>query len=234
MFNRIARRYDVANHLLSGGIDFWWRHRAAEMIKAWQPGRVLDLACGTGDLALAIDRKLPGAEITAVDFSSEMLALARRKGVRRTLLADALHLPVAERSFDCVTVAFGLRNMVDWGAALREMARVLTSNGHLLVLDFSMPRGLLRPGYRFYLRLIPRLAGAITGQEQAYEYLGSSIQSFPSGKVMTQLIEDNGFDTAVAFPVTGGIASIYTAQKRNPVSLVAPSAVSATDRQQES
>lgn len=214
MFDRIARRYDFANHLLSGGIDFWWRHRAAKIVKAWEPEHVLDLACGSGDLAVAIQRKLPDAEITATDFSREMLAMAHRKGVQRTVLADALHLPFGDGSFDCVTVAFGLRNMADWSAALREMARVLATGGHLLVLDFSTPSGILQPAYRFYLRrMLPRIAGLITGQQEAYDYLGSSIETFPSGKAMTQLIQDSGFDAAAAFPLTGGIATIYTAQK---------------------
>ena len=223
MFDRIARRYDLANHLLSGGIDFWWRHRAAEMVKAWAPDRVLDLACGSGDLALAVQRKLPDAAITAADFSSEMLAIAHRKGVQRTVLADALHLPFGDGSFDCLMVAFGLRNMANWSAALREMARVLTSSGHLIVLDFSTPRGILQPAYRFYLRrMLPRIAGLITGQSQAYDYLGSSIETFPSGKAMTQLIQDSGLDAAAALPLTGGIATIYTAQKENAARLSPP------------
>src|ERR1700712_3565295 len=104
MFDGIAPRYDLANHLLSGGIDFWWRHRASEMVKKWQPARVLDLATGSGDLTLAIARKLRNAEITGADFSEEMLAIARRKGVQKTVLADALHLPFADGSFECVTV----------------------------------------------------------------------------------------------------------------------------------
>ncbi|HEV3410763.1 MAG TPA: class I SAM-dependent methyltransferase, partial [Chthoniobacterales bacterium] len=108
MFDRIAPRYDLANHLLSGGIDFWWRRRAAEIVSKWRPRRVLDLATGSGDLALAIARKLPEAEVTGADFSPEMLAIARRKGVQRTFLADALQLPFASESFEAVTVAFGL------------------------------------------------------------------------------------------------------------------------------
>src|SRR4051812_23429606 len=159
MFDRIARRYDLANHLLSGGIDFWWRHRAAEIVHRWQSRRVLDVATGSGDLALAIARRLPEAEITGTDFSGEMLAIAKRKGVPRTVAADALALPFPDTSFDAVTIAFGLRNMVDWTAALREMRRVLVPEGRVLVLDFSLPAGVLRPLYRFYLHhCLPRLA----------------------------------------------------------------------------
>jgi demethylmenaquinone methyltransferase/2-methoxy-6-polyprenyl-1,4-benzoquinol methylase len=214
MFDRIAGRYDLANHLLSGGADVWWRHRAAQIVQGWQPRRVLDLATGSGDLALAIARKLPEAKITAADFSAEMLAQARRKGVRDTILADALRLPFESGTFDCVTVAFGLRNMADWGAALREMARVLAPGGHLLVLDFSIPSGLLQPAYRFYLlRCLPALAGIVTGQRDAYDYLGASIEKFPSGPAMTALIEANGFRYATATVLTGGIATIYRATK---------------------
>jgi demethylmenaquinone methyltransferase / 2-methoxy-6-polyprenyl-1,4-benzoquinol methylase len=214
MFGRIARRYDLANHVLSGGADFLWRRRAAKIVEAWKPGRVLDLATGSGDLALALQRRLPEATIVAGDFSSEMLEVARRKGVRETVLADALQLPFEAESFDCVTVAFGLRNMADWGAALREMARVLRVGGHLLVLDFSLPAGALRPAYRFYLhRCLPLLASIVTGQKAAYDYLGGSIEKFPSGGEMIELIEKNGFATASAEPLTGGIATIYAAEK---------------------
>ena len=214
MFGRIARRYDLANHLLSGGADFLWRRRAAKIVEEWQPRRVLDLATGSGDLALALQRRLPAATIVAADFSPEMLSVAQGKGVRKTVLADALHLPFPDESFDCITVAFGLRNMADWNLALREMNRVLRSNGHLLVLDFSLPSGLLRPAYRFYLhRCLPILASLVTGQKEAYDYLGGSIEKFPSGREMIRLIAENGFASASAHPLTGGIATIYTAEK---------------------
>ena len=214
MFGRIARRYDLANHLLSGGADFLWRRRAAKMVEGWRPKQVLDLATGSGDLALALQRRLPEATIVAADFSPEMLEIARHKGVRETVLADALRLPFPDGLFDCVTVAFGLRNMADWNLALREMARVLRSGGHLLVLDFSMPGGTLRPAYRFYLhRCLPLLASLVTGQKEAYDYLGGSIEKFPSGDGMTRLITENGFTLASAHPLTGGIATIYTAEK---------------------
>ena len=214
MFGRIARRYDLANHLLSGGADFLWRRRAAQTVEAWRPRRVLDLATGSGDLALAMQRRLPEVTIVAADFSPEMLAVAKRKGVRETVLADALCLPFPDESFDCITVAFGLRNMADWSVALHEMSRVLRSSGHLLILDFSLPTGLLRPAYRFYLhRCLPILASLVTGQKAAYDYLGGSIEKFPSGDGMIQLIAENGFASVSAHPLTGGIATIYTAGK---------------------
>lgn len=214
MFGRIARRYDLANHLLSGGADFLWRGRAVRIVEDWRPRRVLDLATGSGDLALALQRRLPEGAIVAADFSPEMLSVAQRKGVRETVLADALRLPFPNESFDCVTVAFGLRNMADWSLALREMSRVLRSSGHVLVLDFSMPAGRLRPAYRFYLhRCLPILASLVTGQKAAYDYLGGSIEKFPGGDEMIRLIEQNGFALGSARPLTGGIATIYTAQK---------------------
>jgi demethylmenaquinone methyltransferase / 2-methoxy-6-polyprenyl-1,4-benzoquinol methylase len=215
MFGRIARRYDVANHLLSGGADFLWRRRAARIVAGWRPRDVLDLATGSGDLALALERRMPEAKITAADFSPEMLEVARRKGVAKTVLADALQLPFESASFDCVTVAFGLRNMADWDRALSEMARVLRAGGHLLVLDFSIPTGALQPLYRFYLhRCLPLLASIVTGQKAAYDYLGGSIEKFPSGGEMLEFIDRNGFTMATAEPLTGGIATIYSAQKR--------------------
>jgi demethylmenaquinone methyltransferase/2-methoxy-6-polyprenyl-1,4-benzoquinol methylase len=214
MFGRIARRYDLANHVLSGGADFLWRRRATKIVTGWQPRDVLDLATGSGDLALSLQRRLPDATITAADFSPEMLEIARQKGVAKTVLADALQLPFESGSFDCVTVAFGLRNMADWDRALGEMLRVLRNRGHLLILDFSIPAGALRPAYRFYLhRCLPLLAAIVTGQKAAYDYLGGSIEKFPSGSAMIELIERNGFTMATAEPLTGGIATIYTAEK---------------------
>jgi demethylmenaquinone methyltransferase / 2-methoxy-6-polyprenyl-1,4-benzoquinol methylase len=213
MFSRISPRYDLANHILSAGCDFFWRKRAAEIVTRWRPSCVLDLATGSGDLALALQRKLPRAEITAADFSAEMIALARGKGVRRTIVADALNLPFAGQSFDVVTVAFGLRNMRDWAAALGEMRRVLTGSGHLLVLEFSLPRHCaVRAAYRFYLhQVLPCLCTILTGNRSAYEYLGASIENFPRGRVMGDLINANGFTDASAKPLTGGIVTLYTA-----------------------
>lgn len=211
-FARIARRYVLTNHVLSLGTDLWWRRKVGRMVAAWGPRRVLDVATGTGDLALAIGRACPGVEVTGADFCPEMLEHARRRGLARTVVADALAMPFEAGCFDVVTVAFGLRNMADWGAALREMRRVLRVGGHLLVLDFSLPRGILRDPYRWYLhRALPTLAGWLTGQAEAYRYLGGTIENFPSGEAMCRLIEANGFGSATARPVTGGVAAVYTA-----------------------
>ncbi len=215
MFGSIARRYDLANHLLSCGVDFYWRNRAARIVAGWRPKKLVDLATGTGDLALVLQKKFSKAEIIAVDFSEEMLAIAKHKGVRQTVVADAMRLPFPDASFDCVTVAFGLRNMENYGEALREMSRVLKTGGHLLVLEFSLPRmSILRGPYRFYLhRVLPFFGSLLTKQKNAYDYLGDSIEEFPNGDAMLRLMEASGFANAKAEPLTGGIVTIYTAEQ---------------------
>jgi demethylmenaquinone methyltransferase / 2-methoxy-6-polyprenyl-1,4-benzoquinol methylase len=215
MFGSIARRYDLANHVLSCGCDFIWRNRAAGIVRRWAPKNVLDLAAGTGDLTLALGRALPESEIVAADFSEEMLAIAKSKGVRRVVTADALALPFGDRSFDCVTIAFGLRNIKDWSGALREMARVLSANGHVLIMEFSLPApSILRAVYRFYLhRILPIFGSMLTGKKAAYDYLGDSIEQFPGGDEMCRLIEANGFRNAAAEPLSGGIVTIYRAER---------------------
>jgi demethylmenaquinone methyltransferase/2-methoxy-6-polyprenyl-1,4-benzoquinol methylase len=215
MFGSIATRYDLANHVLSCGIDFYWRARAAEIVNAWHPHTIADLATGTGDLALAMQKKLPDAELTGVDFLPEMLELARRKGVRRVVLADAMKLPFDDGSVDCVTIAFGLRNLENCTAALTEMWRVLNAGGRLLVLEFSLPTTpILRAAYRFYLhRCMPLLGSFLTQKKSAYDYLGDSIEEFPSGNAMCELMRRTGYASPSFQPLTGGIVTIYTAAK---------------------
>lgn len=216
MFGSIARRYDLANHVLSCGCDFLWRKRAAHIVSDWSPATIVDLAAGTGDLTLALQKALPRAEIIAADFSEEMLAVAKSKGVRRTVNADALALPFNDHSFDCLTIAFGLRNIHDWSGALREMSRVLNERGHLLVMEFSLPAmPILRAVYRFYLhRILPLVGSLLTQKKSAYDYLGDSIERFPGGEAMLRLIEANGFRNATAEPLSGGVVTIYTAERK--------------------
>jgi demethylmenaquinone methyltransferase/2-methoxy-6-polyprenyl-1,4-benzoquinol methylase len=221
LFSSIATRYDLANHLLSGGMDFLWRKRAARIVAGWKPGRVLDLATGSGDLALALAKHCPGAEITGADFCLPMLAQAKAKGVERLVVADGMNLPFADETFDAVTIAFGLRNMESWPGALREMSRVLTPGGHLLILDFSLPPPPLRVPYRVYLHhILPVIAGILTREKQAYQYLGASIEKFPAGPAMLSLLSDSGFSSPACEPLTGGIVSLYTAT--NPTSPLSP------------
>ena len=215
MFGSIATRYDLANHVLSCGIDFYWRARAAAIVDAWHPHTIADLATGTGDLALAIQKRLPCAEVTGVDFLPEMLELAQRKGLRRVVSADAMKLPFDDASFDCVTIAFGLRNLENCSAALTEMWRVLKAKGHLLVLEFSLPTTpLLRAAYRFYLhRFLPLLGSFLTQKKSAYDYLGDSIEEFPSGNAMCKLMRGTRYVSPSFERLTGGIVTIYTAAK---------------------
>lgn len=209
-FARIADRYVLTNHVLSCGMDIWWRKIVTARIRKWRPTRLLDVASGTGDLALEIQDQCPQCEVIASDFCAEMLAHAARQGIAKTIVADALRLPFRDGEFDVVTVAFGLRNMADYPAALREMRRVLKSSGRLVILDFSLPTGILRTPYRLYLHhVLPRLAGWLTGQKDAYEYLGGSIEAFPSGRNMTDLLETCGFEKTDASPITGGVVTIY-------------------------
>ncbi len=212
LFTSIARRYDLANHLLSGGLDFFWRRHTGRRVQALAPPRILDLATGSGDLALTLRAACPDSLVVGADFCPPMLAEAQRKGVRDLVAGDGLRLPFSAGTFDVVTVAFGLRNMASWPDALGEMGRVLRTGGHLFVLDFSLPPPPLRWLYRPYLHhVLPRLAGLLTGEKAAYDYLGDSIEAFPHGPAMCALIESAGFTAAQATPMTGGIVTLYSA-----------------------
>ncbi|MFO1484983.1 MAG: ubiquinone/menaquinone biosynthesis methyltransferase [Verrucomicrobiaceae bacterium] len=214
-FAGIASRYVLANHVLSLGIDCLWRRTTAKRIQQIKPQRVLDLATGSGDLAQAIQLACQDARVLGADFSVPMMREAQARHFHRLIAADGLALPFQDGAFDVVTVAFGLRNMASWPAALQEMSRVLRPGGTLFVLDFSIPKfpG-IRHAYLFYLKqIMPRIAGWITGKREAYEYLCGSIERFPSGKDMQALITANGFASAIASPLTFGIASLYEAKK---------------------
>jgi demethylmenaquinone methyltransferase/2-methoxy-6-polyprenyl-1,4-benzoquinol methylase len=215
LFASIAGRYQAVNHLLSGGLDWYWRSVAVRMMRPWHPSLVLDVATGSGDLASAISVNFPGCRVVGADFCRPMLEVARRRGVKELVEADGQHLPFPDGTFGTVTAAFGLRNMASWEAGLKEMSRVLQPGGRVLILDFSLPTlPLIRPFYRFYLhRILPIVAGIATGRTDAYEYLGGSIEQFPSGETMTSLMEDCGFTEANARPLSLGTVSVYTALK---------------------
>lgn len=214
MFSSIAGRYDVANHLLSGGMDFLWRAEVARKVAARSPEAILDLATGSGDLAIALRKANPAASVVGADFCLPMLERAREKGLPALVCADGLALPFRNDCFDVLTVAFGLRNMASWSKAISEMARVLRPGGCALILDFSLPEPPIRSVYCAYLcRLLPTIAGWITGERSAYEYLGESIMSFPRGAEMEALLMQNGFSSARTQPLTLGVVSLYEAVK---------------------
>jgi demethylmenaquinone methyltransferase/2-methoxy-6-polyprenyl-1,4-benzoquinol methylase len=204
MFGRIARRYDLANHLLSGGLDILWRRRLVCSVARHHPGKVLDLATGSGDVAFALNRSLPaGTAIVGMDFCQPMLDEANRKKAALTSQratnvefqqGDGLALPLPDASFDAVTISFGLRNMADRHRSLTEMRRVLRPGGRLYVLEFSQPHPWVRPFYFFYLRkILPRIAGAVTGDRAAYVYLNETIEQFPDRARLTEEIRAAGF-----------------------------------------
>lgn len=224
MFSSIAGRYDLANHLLSGGMDFLWRERVARLVAGKRPRRILDLATGSGDLALELKKSCPEALVVGADFCLPMLGQAAGKHVPHLVQADGLALPFSDGAFDAVTVAFGLRNMASWERALREMGRVLRPGGLLVVLDFSLPEaGPLRTAYRFYLHhVLPRVAGWMTGRPEAYEYLGASIEKFPRGSSMAALMLACGLEARRPEPLCLGIVSLYAAEK--PAPTAAPTA----------
>ncbi len=215
-FSSISRRYDLANHVLSGGCDFFWRRRAVAEIAQINPTRILDLATGSGDLALLLKKACPSSLVVGADFCFPMLQVAKSKAVPALVAADALKLPFIPQTFDAVTIAFGLRNMASWKTALAEISRVLRPDGMLLVLDFSQPKGLFGKIYRAYLHnVLPIVARVVTGNRSAYDYLGDSIEKFPQDEAMLQVFTEAGYTSVKQSRLTGGIVTIYTGKSAN-------------------
>jgi demethylmenaquinone methyltransferase/2-methoxy-6-polyprenyl-1,4-benzoquinol methylase len=221
MFARIAGRYDLANHLLSGGADFWWRQRLVRAVHDAHPTDILDLATGSGDVAFALADGLPAqVRLTGMDFCQPMLDEAVKKRDRSHRWGgiafqqgDGMALPLPDRSFDAITISFGLRNMADRHKSLLEMRRVLRPGGRLFVLEFSQPYIWFRPFYYAYLKFIlPLIAGLVTGDRSAYEYLGGSIEQFPGRPAMTDEIRRAGFKSVSATPLTFGIVALHEAR----------------------
>ncbi|MCF7687190.1 MAG: bifunctional demethylmenaquinone methyltransferase/2-methoxy-6-polyprenyl-1,4-benzoquinol methylase UbiE [Cephaloticoccus sp.] len=222
MFARIARRYDLANRLLSGGIDLWWRRRLVGAVARQKPGDILDLATGSGDVAFAICRKVLSAKmITGMDFCQPMLDEANIKLQRLTPSShvnvkfqhgDGMNLPLPDHGFDAVTISFGLRNMPDRHRSLCEMRRVLRPGGRMYVLEFSQPDRWFKPFYLFYLRhILPLIAGVVTGDRAAYVYLNESIELFPDREALAAEIKAAGFGSIQATGLTFGIVALHEA-----------------------
>lgn len=227
MFNGIAPRYDLLNHVLSANVDrIWWRRTARVFAPILQnpDSAVLDMCCGTGDMTVALLRQRPanGKPVVALDFSHQMLERAREKfalpefsafGVV-TMEADALHMPLLDNSIDLITTAFGFRNLANYEAGLREMARVLRPGAQLGILDFNEPTGLFGKIYSVYFRhILPRIGRTLSGACAAYEYLPHSVHRFPKPEEMLAMMRSCGFVQATWIPYTFGIAGLYRAVK---------------------
>ena len=224
MFGRIARRYDLANFILCGGVDTWWRRRLVNTVAEKRPRDVLDLATGSGDVAFALCRRLEhGTRVVGMDFCQPMLdeAEIKRSAAPPELVTDlsfrhgdGLALPLPDAAFDAVTISFGLRNLADRARGLREMHRVLRPGGRLVVLEFSQPHRWFRPIYYAYLRyLLPPLAGLVTGDRAAYEYLNRTIGEFPDRAALAREIEAAGFSPVRAEPLSLGIVALHIADR---------------------
>jgi demethylmenaquinone methyltransferase/2-methoxy-6-polyprenyl-1,4-benzoquinol methylase len=222
MFAEIAPRYDLVNRLLSGGIDVLWRRTTVRRAPPPSAGAMLDVCCGTGDLALAYAAKAgPGLRIVASDFCRPMLDRGEVKSIKagraiEWVEADAMRLPFAAAEFDLVTVAFGLRNIADTAQGLAEMARVTKPGGTLAILEFSLPRSaVIRSGYLWYFRnVLPRLGNAVARNgSDAYTYLNQSVEEFPSGERLAALVRAAGYDSVEMVPLTLGIATLTIATR---------------------
>lgn len=218
MFASIAGRYDLLNHLLSGGLDFWWWRRMARAAGARPGARFLDVAAGTGDSSVALARR--GAEVVSTDFTQAMLRLGpdkfRRRGLEQRIwasaAADAQRLPFADASFDGVTICYGLRNVEDRARALGEFLRVLKPGGGLVILEFSRPpSALFRRLYDWYsLRILPRIGGWVSGDPGAYAYLPESIRGFPDQPSLAVELQRAGFAQVRWTNLTGGVVALHT------------------------
>jgi demethylmenaquinone methyltransferase/2-methoxy-6-polyprenyl-1,4-benzoquinol methylase len=212
MFDRISPVYDAMNRVMTAGLDRRWRRLTAEAVVA--PGdEVLDACCGTGDLALAAERA--GGRVTGLDFSERMLERARRKSASvRWLRGDALALPFADGSFDAATVGFGIRNVDDLEAGLRELVRILRPGGRLGCLEITRPRGLLRPFFRLWFDGLVPLAGKVLPGGAAYTYLPASVRRFPGPEDLAELMRGAGFEDVRWRLLGGGIVALHTARTR--------------------
>jgi len=221
MFNNISARYDFLNHFLSLGIDHIWRRKAVNKLREIQPKRILDLATGTGDFAIAL-LKLNPTQIIGMDISSGMLDVGKNKMKAKNVshiidmqLGDSENMPFEDGYFDAVTVGFGVRNYENLEKGLTEMLRVTLSGGKIVILEFSKPKRFpIKQAFGFYSRfIIPFFGKRISKDEKAYAYLPESVAAFPEGKAFTDILSKLGYKQVDATLVSGGIATIYSGIK---------------------
>lgn len=222
MFNNIAWRYDFLNHFLSFGIDKWWRSKAISTLKKDKPKLILDIATGTGDLAIAALRLNPD-KIVGIDISSDMLEIGRKKLKQKKLQdkiqlleGDSEKLIFEDNKFDAVTVAFGVRNFENLEKGLNEIYRVLKPGGKVVILEFSQPANLLyKKFYHFYsTKICPFIGQMVSKDKAAYTYLHESVEAFPFGAAFETILSKTGFSKTSTRSLTGGVASIYTGIKQ--------------------
>ena len=222
MFDNIAPKYDLLNHTLSMSIDRVWRRRVVGEVRRAKPGRILDVATGTGDLAIAMARRIRDVQVLGVDLSEQMLAVARRKIEARGLdgrivldRGDAERLAVADASVDVATVVFGVLNFGDLVAGLRELARTIKPGGKVVILEFSRPRNrVFRALYEFYsYKILPRIGGLVSRDKRAYEYLPASVGEFPAPEEFMAMMARAGFRNCRARSQSFGIAQIYIGER---------------------
>lgn len=224
MFSGIASRYDFLNHLLSANIDKRWRRLVAKKLTDVlenPEAKVLDVACGTGDLALEL-QKHAKAKIIGTDFCRPMLEIASDKTAKTNVSipfveADGMNLSFADETFDAVTIAFGLRNFSNWKDGLIELHRILKKGGKLVILEFSSP---VLPGFRqifqfYFASILPRIGGAVSGSRGAYSYLPDSVSKFPDQKNLSRMMSEIGFSDVEYKNLTGGIAAIHSGIRKN-------------------
>ncbi len=219
MFARIAKRYDLLNHLLSGNVDKRWRRIVAQRVReklSSSSSQILDVACGTGDLSLTLFENT-GARVVGTDFCRPMLKIAAGKTSDRIPLieGDALDLPFRDSAFEVVTIAFGLRNLASVEGGLAELRRVLKPGGWVAVLEFSRPaNAMIRPLFGLYFtRVLPLMGGLVSGSRMAYSYLPASVQKFPDQEQLSLLMQRAGFEQVQFENLTGGIAALHMGKR---------------------
>ena len=220
MFDDISDSYDSLNRMMTAGLDLRWRRKALSFLRPFKPKHILDEATGTGDFALMACRIFPDASVVGMDISEGMMRVGREKAKRMGLTsrmtfrrADSMALDIPDASFDAVTIAFGVRNFAHLEQGIAETSRVLTADGHLLILEMSRPYVLFRPFYWIYTKGIIPLMGRLFSKESAYRYLPSSIEAFPHGRPMVDLLRRCGFESVIVRRYTFGVCTLYFALK---------------------
>lgn len=222
MFSGIANKYDFLNHMLSFGIDYYWRNRLAKKVKILDPNTLMDLATGSGDVAFKLSDALKKeCVITAADFCQPMLDQAKHKQIKSKRYSnitfeygDAMNLDFKDNTFDVVTIAFGVRNFENRNKGLREILRILKPQGSLFILEFSQPNAWFKPFYFLYLKyILPTIAGIISKDKNAYQYLAGTIESFPSKELLTSQLFEAGYSQVKAYGMTFSTVAIHHATK---------------------